>query len=254
MRKGCWAVRFRGSIAWNPWHGCHKVSAGCAHCYVYHMDERHEKDASKVYKTQNFNLPMRKNREGGYKIPSGAYLATCFTSDFLLEEADEWRAEAWRMMRERSDVHFFFITKRIERLEGCLPPDWGDDYENVEINCTVENQQMAERRLPILRDVPVRHKGIVCEPLLSAIDLSPYLGGWVEHVVAGGESGTQARICDYDWILDLRKQCEQADVSFYFKQTGARLKKDGKLYRIAREHQHAQARKAGINYWSTKGH
>ena len=64
------------------------------HCYVYRMDERHEKDASKVYKTQNFNLPIRKSREGGYKIPSGAHLATCFTSDFLLEEADEWRGES----------------------------------------------------------------------------------------------------------------------------------------------------------------
>ena len=62
-------------------------------------------------------------------------------------------------------------------------------------------------------------------------------------------SGNQARVCDYDWVLGLKKQCEQADVSFYFKQTGARLKKDGKLYRIARQHQHAQARKAGINYW-----
>ena len=216
------------------------------------MDERHEKDASQVYKTQNFNLPTRKSREGGYKIPSGACLATCFTSDFLLEDADEWRGEAWRMMRERSDVQFFFVTKRIERLEHCLPPDWGAGYENVEINCTVENQQMAEQRLPILRDVPARHKGIVCEPLLSAIDLSPYLGGWVEHVLAGGESGNQARVCDYDWVLGLKKQCERADVSFYFKQTGARLKKDGKLYRIAREHQYAQARKAGIDYWSPK--
>ena len=153
------------------------------------------------------------------------------------------------MMRERSDVDFFFVTKRIDRLEKCLPPDWGEGYENVEINCTVENQQMAAYRLPILRDAPIRHKGIVCEPLLSAIDLSPYLGSWVRQVVAGGESGNEARICDYDWILELRQQCVQAGVPFFFKQTGARLRKDGRIYRIRRQYQHAQARKAGINYF-----
>lgn len=247
-------MRFRGqSIPWNPWHGCHKISPGCMHCYVYRMDERHEKDSAQIYKTQNFNLPLRKDRSGAYKILPGSCLATCFTSDFLLEEADAWRDEAWRMIRERSDVDFFFVTKRIERLEQCLPPDWGQGYDNVEINCTVENQQMAEYRLPILHDARVAHKGIVCEPLLSAIDLSPYLGDWVRQVVAGGESGSDARVCDYDWILDLRRQCVAAGVPFYFKQTGARLRKEGKVYRIRRQYQHAQARKAGINYFGKKG-
>ncbi len=77
------------------------------HCYVYRMDERHEKDSAQIYKTQNFNLPLRKDRSGAYKILPGSCLATCFTSDFLLEEADAWRGEAWRMIRERSDVDFF---------------------------------------------------------------------------------------------------------------------------------------------------
>lgn len=67
-------------------------------------------------------------------------------------------------------------------------------------------------------------------------------------MVAGGESGQDARICDYNWILDLRRQCGEAGVAFHFKQTGARFLKDGKLYRIPRARQHEQAARAGIEY------
>ena len=64
----------------------------------------------------------------------------------------------------------------------------------------------------------------------------------------GGESGEQARLCDYSWVLDIRRQCVQAQVPFYFMQTGARLLKDGKLYHIPRKHQHSQARAAAIDF------
>ena len=110
------------------------------------------------------------------------------------------------------------------------------------ICCTVENQRQAQLRLPVYQQLPIRHKSIICSPLLSAIDLSPYLGSWVEEVTVGGESGEQARLCDYRWVLDIRRQCVQAQVPFYFMQTGARLLKDGKLYHIPRKHQHSQAR------------
>jgi hypothetical protein len=73
-------------------------------------------------------------------------------------------------------------------------------------------------------------------------------GGWDEGVIVGGESGAQARPCDYGWVLGIRTQCVAAGVPFRFKQTGAQFIKDGKLYRIERKFQHAQARKAGINY------
>ncbi|MPM94242.1 hypothetical protein SDC9_141387 [bioreactor metagenome] len=88
---------------------------------------------------------------------------------------------------------------------------------------------------------------IVCEPLLERIDLSPYLGDWVESVTVGGESGDEARLCNYNWVLDIRRQCIEADVPFRFKQTGANFVKDGRQYQIKRAIQHAQARKASIN-------
>ena len=96
-------------------------------------------------------------------------------------------------------------------------------------------------------EAPVRRKILCCEPLLGPVDLSRWLGPWIDRLIAGGESGEQARVCDYSWILSLRAQCNRAGVVFYFKQTGANFCKDGKLYRIRRKDQHTQALKAGIN-------
>lgn len=241
------------SIVWNPWHGCHKISAGCANCYVYRRDASIRKDASVVARTKDFYLPMRRLRDGGYKIPPGSFLDTCFTSDFFVEEADAWRPEIWEMMKIRSDLHFFFITKRIERMEACLPPDWGDfGYPNVSVACTVENQAMADRRLPVYLKAPLRRRSIVCSPLLERIDLKQYLTEDVTHLTAAGESGPDARVCDYEWVLDLRRQCVETGTSFYFMQTGACFRKDGKIYRVERKIQHSQARKAGINYSAPK--
>lgn len=236
------------SMMWNLWHGCHKLSAGCRHCYVYRGDAKRDVDSSVVVQTKNFDLPVRKKKNGEYKIPPGTLVYTCFTSDFFVEDADSWRAEAWEMMRQRSDLQFLMITKRIDRVTTCLPADWGEGYENVTICCTVENQACADYRLPIYKAVPIRHKIIICEPLLEKIDLSPYrIGEWIEQVVAGGESGYEARPCDFDWVMELRRVCMDNKVSFWFKQTGAKFIKDGKLYHVKRQFQHSQARKAQIN-------
>lgn len=233
---------------WNPWHGCHKISPGCQHCYVYRMDANYGRDSSVVTQTAAFRLPVQKKRNGEYKIPPGELVYTCFSSDFFVPDADPWRKEAWEMIAQRRDLHFLMITKRIDRLSICLPEDWGEGYEHVTICCTVENQDRADYRLPIYREAPIRHKIIICEPLLERINLRPYLGPWVEELVAGGESGNDARPCDFDWILDLRGQCIKEEIPFHFKQTGARLIKDGHMYRIQRQYQHSQAEKAGIDY------
>lgn len=174
---------------WNPWHGCRKYSEGCQHCYVYRIDSAHGKDASQIFLNKDFDLPMRRRRDKSYLIPPGSRVYTCFSSDFLLEEADPWRDRAWEMIRWRSDLQFLFITKRILRLQSCLPPDWGEGYENVHICCTVENQRQADIRLPVYCKAPIRHKSIICSPLLGPIDLRPYLSGSMEEVVVGGESG-----------------------------------------------------------------
>lgn len=235
---------------WNPWHGCTKISPGCKYCYVYRQDEMYGSTVSNSLckKNRSFDLPVKKKRDGTYKIPSGKIVFTCFTSDFLLEDADGWRDECWKMIKERSDCWFYFFTKRIDRFMNCIPDDWGDGYDNVLVGCTVENQDRADFRLPIFKSLPIKHKSIIVSPLLEHIDLSAYLDETVEEVSTGGESGVGARPCDYDWILDLRWQCVEKNVPFRFHQTGAYFKKDGKLYRIKRGYQLVQARKANIDF------
>ena len=241
------AVEYKSKM-WNLWHGCHKLSAGCRHCYVYRGDAKRDIDSTIVTKTKSFDLPIQKKRNGDYKIPSGTLVYTCFTSDFFVEDADPWRAEAWDMIRMRNDLNFTIITKRIDRLQETLPVDWGSGYDHVTICVTIENQDRANYRLPIYKVAPVKHKILICEPLLERIDLRPYdIGSWVEQVVAGGESGYEARPCDFDWVMEIRSVCLESNVSFWFKQTGAKFVKDGRLYHIGRQFQHSQARKAGIN-------
>lgn len=83
--------------------------------------------------------------------------------------------------------------------------------------------------------------------MLTPVNLSPYLSKEIELVVTGGESGAEARVCDYQWITAIREACIDHQVSFFFKQTGSKFVKDGKLYHINRWNQHSQAKKANIN-------
>lgn len=233
---------------WNPWHGCTKISEGCKNCYVYRMDARYERDASVLKKTLSFDLPVRKDRLGNYKLKGPEVVYTCFSSDFFHKDADELRVRAWEMIKQRSELDFLMITKRIDRFNVSLPADWGGGYDNVTVCCTAENQQMADYRLPIYLSLPIKRKSIICEPLLGEMNIRDYLTPDIAQVVAGGESGENARVCDYDWILSLREQCIKANVAFHFKQTGAYFRKDGKVYKIKRALQHIQARKADINF------
>jgi len=236
---------------YNPWHGCHKISNGCLNCYMFRRDSNHGIDSNIVKKTKSFNMPIRKNKDGTYKYQNEV-MWTCFTSDFFIDEADEWRGEVWEMMKERADLNFFMITKRPHRIKECLPSDWGDGYTNVTIFITCENQEMADKRIPIYLELPIKYKGVCCEPFITEIDIEKYLDGRINEVIAGGESGNEARQLDYNWVLKLREQCIKTGTIFVFRQTGARLFKDGKLYRILRKHQIPQARKANINVGKTR--
>lgn len=237
-------------VIWNPWHGCHKISPGCANCYVYRRDESIGKDASVVSKTGDYDLPLKKNRQGEFKLTAAdGIVFTCMTSDFFLEDADEWRNGCWDMMRRRSDLQFHIITKRINRFADCIPDDWGDGWDNVTICCTCEDQDRANHRLPIFLNLPIKHREIISEPMLGEINIEKHLAsGFIEHVTCGGESGDNARLCDFRWIQEVRRECIRCGVPFTFKQTGAVFLKDGKLYHIERKLQMAQAKKSGYSY------
>ena len=250
-----WYILYeRGIImaSWNPWHGCTKVSAGCKNCYVYRRDAEFGKDASAVHKTAAFDLPVQRDRRGEYKLkPDGEFVMTCFTSDFFHPAADEWRPEAWAFIRERADLDFYFITKRPHRFYYGLPADWGGGYENVHICCTCEDQYQAGRRLPVFMELPIRHKSIIHEPMLESINIERWLEEYhdiIERVSCGGESGDNARVCDYGWVIETMTQCVKYDVPFFFHQTGANFRRGGRVYRIDRKDQQTQARKACIDY------
>lgn len=231
---------------WNPWRGCHRYSEGCKYCYIHKGDAKRGMDTNNIVKTKNFDAPIVKNKNGEYKMKSGKLVYVCFSSDFLLEDADVWRDECWKMMKERSDLHFLFLTKRIERFMDCIPSDWGEGYDNVTIGCTIENQDRADQRLRLFSKMPIKHKNIICQPLIEKIDIEKYLDN-VELVVVGGESDRNARPLDYDWVLDIREQCIRKEVSFEFRQCGTHFLKDGKEYTIPTKQLMSQARKANIN-------
>ena len=177
-------------------------------------------------------------------------ISVCMTSDFFLEEADEWRAEAWEMMHARSDVIFLLLTKRVQRVQDCLPENWGDGWENIFLNVTCENQSRADERIPILLALPFKHKGLHCAPLLGPIDLGPYLdSGQIEQVTCGGENYGGSRPCDYDWVKAMSEECIARDITFCFMETGTVFMKDGVKYRISsKQTQNAQALKSGLSH------
>lgn len=231
---------------WNPWRGCKRCSEGCAHCYIHKGDAKRGVDTSEIVKTKDFYKPIEKLKKGGYKMKPGlVYLG--FSTDFLIEEADGWRGECWKMIKERQDCTFLFLTKRIERFMACIPDDWADGYENVVVCCTIENQRNADKKLSVFSALPIRHKCITAQPLIEHVDMERYLDG-IELVVVGGESDRCARPLDYDWVLDIRKQCIRKRVKFEFRQCGTYFIKDGRRYKLQTKDLCAQARKAGIDY------
>ncbi|MBQ1438856.1 MAG: DUF5131 family protein [Solobacterium sp.] len=236
---------------WNPWHGCRRCSEGCQNCYMFYLDDRHGKDGGDIWKNANaFRYPLSKDRAGNYKVQSGELIRVCMTSDFFLEEADAWREEAWQIMHKRPDVKFFLLTKRPERVMNCLPENWGAGWENIFFNVTTENQKRAEERIPILLDLPFKHKGIMCAPMIGPITIEKYLKtGQIEQVLCDGENYGGCRPLHYEWVKTLSEECRAHDVTFVFCTTGRRFVKDGKTYAIEKGRvMSEQAYRSGLSF------
>ena len=238
-------------LIWNPWHGCHKCSEGCQNCYAFFLDKRYGRDTNEVVRNKSgFNLPVKKSRDGSYKMPDGAFVRVCMASDFFLEEADVWREEAWEIIRKRPNVTFSLLTKRAERIKNCLPQDWGDGWDNVQFAVSAENQKRVDERIPYLLEIPSKHNWVSVKPFIGEVDLEKYLAtGKIEAVLAGGENYLGSRPLHYEWVKKLHDQCEKYDVHLIFGQTGNIFIKDGKEYKIRnRTEQMVQALKSGLHY------
>lgn len=206
---------------WNPWTGCTKVSPGCDNCYMYRQKERWGHDPSKVVRSapKTFNLPLAKNRDGSWKIPSGSFVFVCSWSDFFHEEAKaDWARDAENIMLARRDLRFLILTKRIEDFS------WSRvDSPHIWLGVTAENQALFDERWPILNrtDWP-GHKFLSYEPAIGPLvlpkgALAPVHGA-LDWVIVGGESGPNNREIKLDWVRSMRDQCVEAGVPFFLKQ------------------------------------
>jgi protein gp37 len=205
--------------------------------------------SSEVHKTNNFKYPLSKSRDKQYKVKPGERLRVNMTSDTFIEEADEWRDEMWQVIRQRSDVVFWILTKRPERIMSHLPVDWGDGYENVSINVTCENQEMFDRRIDYLLGLPAKHKGLCLAPLISDIDISYALdSGQIEEVSCGGENYDNPRIIDFAWVQHIADTCRKYRVNFVWYETGTNLLVGDKRYYItSKQKQSIEAFFSGVN-------
>lgn len=240
--------------SWNPWYGCHKVSPGCKNCYMYRDMQRTPFDPHTPTRAANatFRKPLR------WKEPRRVF--TCSWSDWFVEEADQWRDEAWDIVRQTPHLTYQILTKRPERIADHLPPVW--PLDNVWLGVSAEDQERADERIPMLLDIPAAVHFVSAEPLLAPIDLSAYM--WPTHwhwdgayetpeeakaagafaqkepqalvsayrmfvqwVITGGESGPDCRPMDLEWVRFLRDQCSESVSAFFHKQHGGQRKIDG---------------------------
>ncbi len=210
---------------WNPWRGCTKVSPGCKNCYAERIDVRFGKDFSVV------------RRSAGRTFLEPAYwrkprmIFTCSMSDFFHEAADEWRDEAWDIIRRTPRHTYQILTKRPERIEEHLPDNWGDGWKNVWLGTSVESQAY-EYRIAQLVEIPAKLHFLSCEPLLGPLNLDFDPGCFwfqeIRWIIVGGESDpTAPRPMNLDWVRSIRDFCQAWETPFFFKQWGGRVKVEG---------------------------
>lgn len=216
----------------NPWQGCARVGQGCDHCYAEALDRRvgggiHWGVGAprKMQSADYWRRPLRwqkKAAETGIrrKVFCGSM---CDWAD--KETPDGQRERLWDLIRSTPDLDWQLLTKRASNIKKYLPPDWGSGYHNVWLGVTVENRRQGLRRMEMLREIPARIRFLSLEPLLEDlgdIDLSS-----VHWVIVGGESGSKARSMETAWVENVRRQCLEQGVPFFFKQWGGRVGKGG---------------------------
>lgn len=199
---------------WNPWHGCRKVSPGCKFCYMYRDKERYGQDATTVLRSKTkFKEPLK------WKEPKVIF--TCSWSDWFIEEADQWRNEAWEIIRKTPQHTYQILTKRPERIKDHLP-DFFNELHNVWIGVSVESQQQVGR-IAYLNDLPCVTFASF-EPLIGEIEWDENMN-LLDWCIIGGESGNDTgkfryRPMELEWIEKLIKAAQKHKVKCFVKQLG----------------------------------
>ena len=211
---------------WNPVTGCSKISAGCKNCYAERMAKRLQAMGQKNY-AKGFSLTLHQNvlkNPVKWKKPQRIFVNSM--SDLFHEQIPfSFIQDVFAIMNQANWHCFQVLTKRADRLsEVAKLLNWGG---NIWAGVTVESNEYINR-IDLLRTIPAKIKFISFEPLIGSIGTVDLFG--IDWVIVGGESGPHSRKIEEEWVVEIRDQCLQMGIPFFFKQWGGwNKKKNGSL-------------------------
>lgn len=201
---------------WNPITGCTKYSAGCAHCYAEVMARRLKAMGLKKYQS-GFELSLHEealNEPLNWKKAHNIFV--CSMSDLFHKDVPfEFVDKIMRVIEMTPQYRYQILTKRAERMYEYFQTRKVPD--NVWLGVTVECRSVKSR-IDLLRLIPAKIHFLSCEPLLESLGILDLTG--IEWVIVGGESGQSARPMKEEWVIEIKKQVENQNSVFFFKQWG----------------------------------
>jgi protein gp37 len=208
-------------LTWNPVTGCTKISPGCKYCYALNFARRLQAMGAVNYKN-GFKLtlqPHMLDKPLSWKKPSMIFVNS-MSDLFHKDIPDEFIISVFEIMNKANWHKFQVLTKRPERvLEMNNELKW---TANIWMGTSVECEEYVSR-IDLIRKISANIKFLSLEPLLGPL---PNLNlKKIDWVIVGGESGFKARPMKTEWVLDIKVQCEQNNIPFFFKQWGGKNKK-----------------------------
>ena len=217
---------------WNPMSGCTKVSPGCKHCYAMRIAEKFSGGPSFPVGFTPVLKPNKLDDPAKWKEPSMIFVNSM--SDVFHDAfPDDYIDRVFEVMMQHPRHLYQVLTKRPERMAsyviGWLTRNGFDKVPaHIWLGVSVENQEWADRRLPVLVGIEAHVLFVSAEPLLGPIDFAPWLDS-LHWIIVGGESGPDYRPMDHAWAGAIRDQCIEKGVAFYFKQSAAPRTEMGQL-------------------------
>lgn len=205
---------------WNPVTGCTKISPGCDNCYAERFSERFRGVPGNAFE-QGFDLTLRPERLQqplGWRQPKMIFVNS-MSDLFHKDVPDSFISKVFDTM-ESANWHIFqLLTKRSSLMRDFLRRRYGDGRGPLHIWCGVSVEDGARKsRVQHLRGAPAGTRFLSIEPLIGPIGALDLNG--IDWVIVGGESGPRARPMDPGWVREVRDQCQEAGVAFFFKQWG----------------------------------
>lgn len=204
---------------WNPVVGCTKLSAGCKHCYAETMARRLQAMGVAGYEhgfRKVITLPNRLD-EPLKRMKPTVYFVNSMSDLFHTQIPDSFIERVFDVMHRCPQHTFQVLTKRAERLLDFTFERRVLDH--IWLGVSVENKRHGVPRIDHLRHVPAKVRFLSVEPLLEDVGDLDLTG--ITWVIVGGESGPGARPMKEAWVRNVQRQCEEQNVSFFFKQWGA---------------------------------